>query len=282
MTGSATANQVFLDLIDGVDFTLPDVDLSDESYTLPPAGELANPVTRITNDNLTEKKIDGSGTFDVLMTSLRLHLQKEYDAGRINGDHYAKTYVALTEGAMNQAVQFLMAKDSAYWQAVVAQQQALSAQAQVITSRVQLAIAKVQLQTARAEAVKQQAEFALMKMKLATESVGYDLATFNLTSMLPAQLQMVQEQKEAARAQTLDTRSDGVTNIVGVLGKQKELYSQQIISYQRDSEVKAARIFTDAWMTMKTIDEGLVPPTNYSNTSLDAILSTIKTANILG
>jgi hypothetical protein len=30
---------------------------------------------------------------------------------------------------------------------------------------------------------------------------------------------------------------------------------------------------------MKTIDEGLLPPTNFNNTSLDAILSTLKTLN---
>ena len=66
------------------------------------------------------------------------------------------------------------------------------------------------------------------------------------------------------------------------MGKQVDLYSQQITSYQRDGEVKTAKLFTDAWITMKTMDEGLLPPTNFQNTSLDAILGDLKTLNGLG
>lgn len=105
---------------------------------------------------------------------------------------------------------------------------------------------------------------------------------YTLANMLPAQKTLVTEQAEAQRAQTLDTRLDGVTPVVGVLGKQKDLYSQQITSYKRDAEMKAAKLFTDAWITMKTIDEGLLPPDNFNNTSLNAILGTLKTNNLLG
>ncbi len=80
----------------------------------------------------------------------------------------------------------------------------------------------------------------------------------------------------------MDTRTDGVTTITGAVGKQKALYTQQITSYQRDSEVKAGKIFIDAWMTMKTIDEGLLPPDGFTNTNLDEILDTLKTNNDLG
>jgi len=83
------------------------------------------------------------------------------------------------------------------------------------------------------------------------------------------------------RAQTLDTRSDGVTDVEGVLGKQKDLYTQQITSYRRDAETKVAKLFTDAWITMKTIDEGLSPPTGFTNASLDEILGVLKVNNDL-
>ena len=128
------------------------------------------------------------------------------------------------------------------------------------------------------EALTSKAGYALTKLKLSTESVTYCTAQYNLTNMLPQQLANVKEQTEAQRAQTLDTRTDGVA-VVGVLGKQKALYSQQITSYQRDSEVKASKLFTDAWITMKTIDEGLLPPSGFQNSSLDQILTTLKTNN---
>jgi hypothetical protein len=282
MSGVDVAQTTFEDLTEGVDFSIPAVDLSGDQFQIPEAGDLGAAVTRIDNDDLTEKSLNGSGTFDVLMSALRVHLEKEFEKNRITGDLYAKTYIALTEGAMAQAVQFLIAKDSAYWQAITAQQNALAAQAQVVTSKVQLELAKTQLISARAEALTNQVNYALTKMKLATEVATYDTARYQIDNMLPVQLEMLREQRETARAQTLDTRSDGITQVVGLLGRQRDLYEQQVTSYKRDSEMKAAKVFIDAWMTMKTIDEGLLPPSSFDNTNLEAILSTLKTVNNLG
>lgn len=119
------------------------------------------------------------------------------------------------------------------------------------------------------------------------------IAEYNLTATLPAQLTLTEkqtdlvekqtlattEQAEAQRAQTLDTRSDGTTPVAGVLGKQKSLLTRQEMAYQRDSEVKAAKLFVDPWITMKTMDEGLTPPTGFTNSSLDDILTALKANN---
>ena len=67
--------------------------------------------------------------------------------------------------------------------------------------------------------------------------------------------------------------------IRGSVGKQKDLYTQQITSYQRDAEVKAAKLFTDAWITQKTIDEGLLAPGAFRNESVNVILRNIKANN---
>lgn len=99
-------------------------------------------------------------------------------------------------------------------------------------------------------------------------------------ALQPKKALLLQEQIEAQRAQTLDTRTDGVP-VTGSVGKQKQLYDQQITSYQRDAEIKAGKIFSDAWTVMKTIDEGLNPPTSFANANLDDILTTIKTNNNL-
>ena len=283
MAGSGAdelANDIFDSILAGVDLVeIPEVDLSGVNFQLPAAGSLDDPLVKLTNADLTTSVVGGSGTFDVLMAALRVHLQKEFENNRITGDQYAKVYLGLTEGAMAQAVQFLIQRDQSYWASITAQQQALAAQAQVITARVQLETAKVQLAAMHLEAQKNQAEFALTKLKLATEDKAYGAAAFSLQYLLPAQENVLKEQAETARAQTMDTRSDGVTNVTGSVGKQKDLYTQQITSYQRDSEVKAAKIFIDAWTVMKTIDEGLLPPTGFNNTALDDILSTLKLNN---
>jgi len=108
--------------------------------------------------------------------------------------------------------------------------------------------------------------------------IDNETKTFTLEEILPAQHNLLLEQIEVQRAQTLDTRTNGAV-IVGSVGKQKDLYTQQIISYQRDAEVKAAKLFTDAWITQKTIDESLLPPGAFRNDSINAMLRNIKANN---
>lgn len=276
------ANALLTSLIEGVDFAIPEVDLTGSEFNMPVLGEIGLPVSKLTNADLTTGVVGGTGTFDVLMTGLAAHLKGEFDKQRITGEQYAKVYIALTEGAMSNAVQFLLGRDQAYWQAITAQLQAQVAQAAVVTARVQLETAKVQLQALRYEVQTQKATYALTKMKLASESVAYCIAQYQLEQMLPAQLLMLQEQGEAQRAQTMNTRTDGVTAVVGAMGKQKDLYEQQIDSYKRDAETKAAKMFIDAWITMKTIDEGVLPPENFTNLNLDEVLTIVRANNGLG
>lgn len=178
--------------------------------------EILVPGDPLTNADLTTKNVGGDGAFDVIMESVHNHLGKEYENGRITGQEYTKAYIALTTAALSSAVQFLLARDTAYWQRVLSQQQ----------------------------------------------------------------INLVLEQIEVQRAQTLDTRTDG-SPVAGSVGKQKDLYTQQITSYKRDAEVKAAKIFSDAWITQKTIDEGLLAPTGFTNASLDTILTALKINNEL-
>ena len=46
--------------------------------------------------------------------------------------------------------------------------------------------------------------------------------------------------------------------------------------------MNAAKLFTDAWITQKTIDEGLTAPSNFANDSVNNILGTLKANNSLG
>lgn len=275
------ANSIYDTIMAGVGTVdLPTVDLSEDQFQLPDGTALSVDIERLTNKDLTEEKIGGEGTFDALMSGYAVYLRQEFDKNRITGEQYAKAFIALSEGAMSQAVQYLLGRDQAYWQAITAQQNALTAQAQTITARVQLEAAKVQLASLQIENLKTRAEYALTKIRLATEDMNYGAAAFQLENILPQQEALLKEQVEAARAQTLNTRTDGTT-VAGSVGKQNALYDQQITSYKRDSEVKAAKIFIDAWTVMKTIDEGLLPPQEFNNQTLDQILLTLRETNNL-
>lgn len=267
------ANRLLEELTKGDDFTLPDIDMSGPEWDIPggDGSPIFGAITKITNESLTTREVGGSGTFDALMESAHNHLKAEFKANRITGGEYTKAYIAMMESCMSNAVQFLLGRDQAYWAAALAQIQAVTARVTLATSKAQFVLAKIQALSAKSE-------YALTKMKIATESETYCAALFNASQMLPQQLKLVTEQTEAQRAQTLDTRSDGTT-VTGSVGKQKELYSQQITSYQRDAEVKASKLFTDAWITQKTIDEGLNPPNGFTNASIDTILTKLKSNN---
>lgn len=265
------ANTLLTALLVGEDVSLPDIDLSDLVIPDDVLANMAGVITQVTNDALTTTTVDGSGTFDIMMRGFKAHLQQEFEKNRITGADYTKAYIALTQAAMSGAVQFLLQKDQAFWQATTAQLSAYTAQAQFET-------AKMQLVNAKFDALTSKANYGLTKMKIASESMAYCTAQFQLQQILPQQLMLLNEQTEAQRAQTMDTRSDGTT-VAGAMGEQKALYAQQIISYQRNSETTAAKLYTDAWITMKTIDEGLDPPTNFTNANFNAVLNTVQVNN---
>ena len=270
------ANTIMPLLLAGEDITVPLIDLSDAIYQIPndATSALYQPITKLTNADLTTGLVGGTGTFDAIMGGFSAHLKAEYASNRISGAEYTKAFIALAESAMSNAVQYLLGRDAAFWQAA-------QSQAQAITARVQLATAKLQYASMHLEAKMARANYALTKLKLATEDAQFGALKYQRDNILPAQWNLLKEQGEVQRAQTSITRLDGVA-VDGVLGKQRELYSQQITSYQRDAEVKAAKIFTDAWTILRTTNEVLDPPLEFANAKIDDILRDIKTNNNIG
>jgi hypothetical protein len=281
---------VFNSLMATTPIAIDPVDLSADVYKIPSDTTSAAyaEIKKLTNADLTSGATDGTGVFDVLMQGVRAQILKEYESGRITQAEYTKAYTAMMEAAMQNAVQFLIQRDAAYWQAV-------NAQAAMVTARVQNEIAKYNAVTARLGAETAKANLALSKVKLGTEDAQYGTAKYQLENVLPQQVALsksqmdvaavqkalILEQTEVQRSQTLDARSDGQT-VSGTVGAQKKLYAQQIISYQRDSEVKAGKIFSDAWITMRTSDDGLAAPAGFTNDSINQVLSALKANNGLG
>lgn len=367
--GGVLAQELFTALSDGVTVDIPVIDFDDEMFQIPDpvTGDEIEPLTEA---DLTSREVNGSGLFDGLMEAMSAHLTQEFTKNRITGAQYAEVYLGATSSALSSAVQYLLNRDTARWQAVLTQAQAKAAELAVIQARVAVEEAKVRYGIAKIEAQTTLAGYALTKMKLATESVGYDLAhvqvhqaEYTLDNMLPAQLATVvfqnehllpaqlddieagisvkaaqesqilyetanvlpaqvqkidadkalveyqleellpaqvaghtadtvgkeysnefllpaqlantREQTESHRAKTMNTRTDGTTTVAGAMGKQNDLYTQQITSYQRDAETKAVKMMWDTWITQKTMDEGLEPPTSVNNSALNDVLGTL-------
>jgi len=198
----------------------------------------------VDNSDLTERKVDGCGTFDILMSSVYAHLRTEFDKNRITGAEYTKAYIALTESVISNSVQFLLQKENAYWQAVAGQ----------------LEVVKT------AKAIEEIEQNIINKTKEAL--------------VLDEQRKLVKEQMESQLAQTLDVRTDSAA-VSGLIKTQKDLYKQQIDSYKRDAETKVGKLLIDTWTTQKTVDEGLTAPTQVSNANLDTLISALRTRNTI-
>lgn len=264
------AKELFTQLAADLTVRIPSPNFSGPEWEIPggTASDLYRVVEKLRNEDLTTGITGGTGTFDILMRSIGHHIQTEHKNNRITGAEYTKAYIAAIDSALGSAVQFLLGKDAAYWNAVTAQLGAL-------TAKVQLQNAMIESARLQLDAATSKANYALTKSKIGTESINYCVGKFQLEQMLPTQQLLVKEQIEVQSAQTKDIRTDGIP-VTGVIGKQKELHSQQIDSYKKDIQLKAARIFTDAWITQKTLDDEIIPPTNFNNASVNNVLQSVK------
>lgn len=100
-----------------------------------------------------------------------------------------------------------------------------------------------------------------------------------ISGLVGRQSSLLDEQKEVQRAQTMDTRSDGSTVIEGSVGKQKDLYDQQIDSFVKDAKQKAAKMYLDGWITQKTLDENLASPNELDVPSVSEVLLSLRNEN---
>lgn len=249
---------LFSNLIAGEDFSIPEVDFSDPKWELPASlnTALQADVKSVELGDLTERRVGGDGSVDALMEFASVHLKEEFDKGRITGAEYTKAYTSIMTAAMQTGLQFLLQRDAVRWAGITAQIQALATMVNLETAKAQFIASKVSVRATEAQYANQVIDLSIKDSNYCTSK----------------------EQTEAVRAQTMDTRTDG-SPVRGSVGKQKDLYTQQITSYQRSSEINAAQMFKDAWIAHKSIDEGIDTPSSFNATSISEVLASIKTKN---
>lgn len=62
---------------------------------------------------LTSVALDGSGVFDKLMQTVKLHLQEEFAAQRITGHDYSTVYLGALSAVLQTSTQFLLNEQQA-------------------------------------------------------------------------------------------------------------------------------------------------------------------------
>lgn len=214
-------------------------------------------MSEITLAQLTESKLDGKGVFDVLLQTLKLHLDTQYNDNRITGPEYAQVYLSQVQSAMQTGLTFLAQQQRIGLEADLLAKQIELAEAQLAISQAQLL--QTQAQTALFEAqtamTQQQKDNAVLegKVLIAQECklrAEYDFTLQN-TLRTTAETSLVNQKVITEKAQVLSLGVDDNS----VIGKQKGLYQAQTDGFKRDAEQKVAKMYVDVWSAMRMTDD---------------------------
>ena len=178
-------------------------------------------VTTIDIADVTTGSLDGTGSFDVLMQIMTLHLMREYTAGRITGDVYAKAYVEVLNATLAQATQFVVSQAQ-----VAANDELIAAQIRQIDSQIDTST------------------------RLADSNI---LTNEAQVRQIDGQIELLGYQGISEQAKYLDS-VDGLT-IAGTIGKQKEIYAAQAKGFKDSALQSVAKTMIDTWSVRRTTDE---------------------------
>ena len=172
----------------------------------------------VTIANLTEASVGGNGVFDIMMRTVKSHLEQEYSQNRIRGVEYSTVYLGALETTMQHALAFLV------------QNQKIGLEATLLQKQIDIAIAT--------------------ECKLKAE---YDLIILQKERTV-AETALLTQKNMTEKAQTMALGIDEDS----VVGRQKNLYLAQTNGFTRDAEQKAAKIMVDTWNVRRTTDEATV------------------------
>ena len=187
---------------------------------------------------LTTAEIAGTGVFDVLMQSVKNHVQEEHAKSRITGKEYATVYLEALQSTMAQSVEYLLrAKTLGFeldnlgkqgvlldHQAEIAIKDAQLKFAQIAQTQAQTDLTEQQVKSAEAEAHKIPVEISLLRSNLELAGVEKDLriaqvglaetekdiAVYNLVNKTPVEVELLQAQTDNAQSQIALTEAQVV------------------------------------------------------------------------
>jgi hypothetical protein len=184
------------------------------TITIPSVGavpiDLSGEIVQPTTEELTIGAVSGTGVFDKLMTSIGSHIEGQYHKGIIGQSDLAAIYIASIQAAMPQAIQFVLSKEKAYWDAKLTQ-------VQTQNTYLERALIVANVETAKLTAYKTQAEAYTAQVNAFTAQVLYSNAKLQLTKTLQEinnleiQQAVGEANFDAAFVQTHNLLPDGTT-----------------------------------------------------------------------
>ena len=185
-------------------------------------------MTAVTVAQLTTSTLDGTGVFDVLMRTVRAHLDSEFKLGRIKGPEYSTVYLGSVEQSMQSAIAFLLQNQKIDLEVQLLTKQIALADVEVQKATAELAIIEAQLPKVAAEIAQLEAQTLLInqqKANLIAEALN-----------IPKQGLLIDAQKAQVTQQTLNLVSEELG-----IDQRTALTTQQVVNAVQEKLVLVAQ-----------------------------------------
>ena len=169
-------------------------------------------------EDLTTVALDGTGVFDELMKTVKLHVHDEWAEGRIKGADYATLYLGSIQAVLSQSVEFLLRRD-------------------LVAAQIKIAFADHELKKTENELKK--TENDLRKEELEIRIAEKEFKRYELEQILP-----LKKAKLNAELQT---------QYVIRVGKDKEVAAQGLDNVVKDINPNPEDVYTPRYVETITV-----------------------------
>ena len=228
--------------------------------------------TAIPIEDLTQVILDGTGVFDKFLTLHRLHLTREFEEARIQGKEYSEVYTKTYIAHLEQAIQFLLAKEKQAYELNLLEAQAEKVKADAANANKQLEILQWELTnklpmelalvTAQVDKMRADTDLAKEQLKLAEKELV--LKDKELT-LKDKEIAIAEKQLELARQKVITETAQTDPSVVkpgSVIDMNNKALQSQIDGVKRDSEQKALQLIIQTWVTRMNNDAAYINDAN--------------------
>ena len=200
-------------------------------------------MTAISITEVTAGSLEGTGSFDKIMSAMQIRLEEEFSQGRITGDDYANVYLGAMTASMQQAVAFALGRQNSDAQAELTRAQTCN----IIAERLNIPKQGALLDAQTLNTIKQ-VEIATAEIAIKTQQV---LESIENVSIARAKLVNIPKEGALLDAQISNTTKQGllvdvqkaevIAQTNGIIAdienkpKQGALLDQQVVTAQADA-----------------------------------------------
>lgn len=251
------------------------------------------PALPVTIDNLTEGELTGAGVLDKLLKLSRLHLDREFGLGRIQGKEYSDVYLKLYNASVGEAIRLMLEKEKQPFDFRMAEAQIIKMEADTAISVKQLELLakdlllkqadldlkakelehKIQMMPlevalTNAQIDKMQADSALAAKQLILAEKQISLSEKELL-LKDKELELAEKQLQLSEQKIITEKAQTDPSVIqegSVIDMNNKVLAAQVDGFKRDAEQKAANTLLQTWIVRLNNDAAL---TNNANMLTD-------------